>query len=84
MDSAVSNGRAIERRQQPRHHQVIRRVGRQGAKRINLLCHPHRAQLGGHGRADPATTINAVRTGPSSLLIDTLTTARVAVSILTL
>src|SRR5579883_28679 len=32
------------------HHQLFQRVSSQGAHRINLLCHHHRAKFAGHSR----------------------------------
>ena len=39
--------------QEPGHDQVINRVRAQGGQGVDLLGDPHRAQLGGHRRADP-------------------------------
>ena len=70
--------------QQPRHDQIVHRMSGERAERVNLLGDAHGAQFRGDGRADPARDHQAGQHGPSSLHMEMLTTARVAVSILTL
>ena len=48
-------------------------IGAERAQRVDLLGDDHRSELGGDARADAARSISAVSTGPSSLIIDALT-----------
>ena len=65
---------------QPRRDQVLEGIGRQGVQGIDLLGHPHGADLGRHGGTDRPATIRPARTGPSSRVIETMTTLGIALS----
>ena len=66
------------RREHPRTDQIIHRMCRQSSERVNLFRHLRMVPDISAAMAAPTRfdTINAVSTGPSSLHIETLTTAR--------
>ena len=53
MDSTVSKGMASNMARKRGDHQVIHRMGRQGAQGVNLLGHAHGAQFRRDGGPDP-------------------------------
>ncbi len=50
----VSVGNQQQAGQEPRHDQVVNRIGAHAGQGVDLLGDAHRAQFGGHGAADAA------------------------------
>ena len=70
----VSTGAMRNPGEHARHDQLADRIGAERAQRVDLIGDDHRPELGGDAGADAAGTASApVSTGPSSLIIDALT-----------